>query len=364
MSDLQAKNKKLREQLAALTSEAEKNHAIRERSQARELGLLQAESLPDLMEHMVAGLANSFGLSNVTLLVCDPHHEIRHLLMDSMDRDEELPGVIYVDTMTGLAPQFTSLSRPWLGPYNAADHQLVFPDSTHLKSVALLPLIRQDRLMGSLNFGTTDVTRFTPQHGVDVLAHLATIASFALENMVNRARLVRSGLTDVLTGWHNRRYLQDRLREELARARRDRLSLCCLLLDVDHLKRINDQFGHLAGDRALRELAQRIESQIRGSDMAARYGGEEFVLLLPATEVEDAVDLANRIRAAVSETPITIDPHNAVTITVSIGVSSCLPDEYEQDLKTVAEALLAAADVAMYKAKSAGRDCVKTADQP
>ena len=215
-----------------------------------------------------------------------------------------------------------------------------------------------------LNFGTTDATRFTPELGADVLAHLATIASFALENMVNRARLVRSGLTDVLTGWHNRRYLQDRLREELARARRDRLSLCCLLLDVDFFKRINDQFGHLAGDRVLRELAQRIESQVRGSDMAARYGGEEFVLLLPATQVDDAVDLANRIRAAVSDTPITIDPQNAATITVSIGVSSCLPDEYEQDLKTVAEALLAAADVAMYKAKSAGRDCVKTADEP
>ena len=364
MSDLQAKNKKLRDQLATLMSEAEKNHTIRERSQARELGLLQAESLLDLMDRMVAGLADSYGLSNVTLLVCDPHHEIRHLLMASMDPDQDPPGVIYVDTMAGLAPQFTSLSRPWLGPYNAADHQLVFPDSTNLTSVALLPLIRQNRLMGSLNFGTTDATRFTPQHAVDVLAHLATIASFALENMVNRARLVRSGLTDVLTGWHNRRYLQDRLREELARARRDRLSLCCLLLDVDHFKRINDQFGHLAGDRALRELAQRIESQVRGSDMAARYGGEEFVLLLPATQVEDAVDLANRIRAAVSETPITIDPHNAVTITVSIGVSSCLPEEYEQDLKTVAEALLAAADVAMYKAKSAGRDCVKTADGP
>ncbi|MCH8958951.1 MAG: DUF484 family protein, partial [Proteobacteria bacterium] len=85
MSDLQAKNKKLRERLAALTSEAEKNHVIRERSQTRELGLLQAESLQDLMERMVAGLANSFGLSNVTLLLCDPHHEIRHLLMASMD---------------------------------------------------------------------------------------------------------------------------------------------------------------------------------------------------------------------------------------------------------------------------------------
>jgi diguanylate cyclase (GGDEF)-like protein len=364
MSDLQAENKKLKKSLAVLTSEAEKNHSIRARSQARELDLLRAESLPDLMDKMIVGLANSYGLSNVTLLLCDPHHEIRHLLMDATDQHEDPTDVIYVDSLTGLAPQFTSLSRPWLGPYNAADHQLVFPGASHLKSVALLPLIRQNRLMGSLNFGSTDEARYTPMHGTEVLAHLATIASFSLENMVNRARLVRSGLTDVLTGWHNRRYLQDRLREELARARRDRLSLCCLMLDVDHFKRINDKFGHLAGDKTLREIAQRVESQTRSSDMAARYGGEEFVLLLPATQINDAIDLANRIREAVSKTPIAVGAHDAVTITVSIGISVCLPDEYEQDLKTVAEALLAAADVAMYKAKSAGRDCVRTADDP
>lgn len=360
MNDLQAENNKLRERLAVLTEESERNLTVLRRSQARELELLKANSLPDLLKRLVVGLANSYGLSSVTLLLCDPHHEIRHLLMDAMDPDQVLPGVLYVDSMAGLAPQFTSLSKPWLGHYIGADHQLIFPGATHIRSVALLPLIRQDRLMGSLNFGSADQKRYTRHHATDALSHLAMITSFCLENMVNRARLIRSGLTDVLTGWHNRRYLQDRLREELARSRRDRQPLCCLMLDVDHFKRINDRFGHLAGDQTLREVAHRVEEQIRRSDVAARYGGEEFVLLLPSTALDDAVGLAERIRKGVSAMPIAVDERNALTITVSIGVSQALPDEYENDLKTVAESLLASADVAMYKAKSAGRDCVRT----
>src|SRR5690606_24722266 len=109
-------------------------------------------------------------------------------------------------------------------------------------------------------------------------------AAFCLESSANRARLVRSGLTDVLTGWHNRRYLQTRLMEELARCRRDGTPLTCLMIDVDHFKPINDRYGHLAGDEALRQLAQCIDGEIRDSDVSARYGGEEFVILLPRTD--------------------------------------------------------------------------------
>src|SRR5690606_12847583 len=113
-------------------------------------------------------------------------------------------------------------------------------------------------------------------------------------NVVNRARLLRSGFTDVLTGWHNRRYLQVRLAEELARARRDESTLVCLMLDLDHFKQINDTWGHGAGDEVLREVAQRVESQVRDSDVAARYGGEEFVILLPHTDVAAGRLLAER----------------------------------------------------------------------
>ncbi len=112
---------------------------------------------------------------------------------------------------------------------------------------------------------------------------------------------MRSGLTDFLTGWHNRRYLHARLKEELARAQRQGSGLTCLLIDLDRFKQINDQHGHLVGDMALREAAQRVDAHIRDSDAAARFGGDEFVVLAPGISPEQAAALAERIRQAVSE---------------------------------------------------------------
>jgi diguanylate cyclase (GGDEF)-like protein len=233
---------------------------------------------------------------------------------------------------------------------------LLFPGTTGIGSIAIIPLIHQGALFGSINFASPDKDRFTRQHATDFLAHLGVIATFALENVVNRARLLRSGFTDVLTGWHNRRYLQMRLIEELARAARDSTCLVALMIDIDHFKRVNDTWGHAAGDRVLAELAQRIESQVRASDIAARYGGEEFVVLMPATTTLAGRRLAERIRAAVAAGPIDVGRNESVTITTSIGIASIAPDRAARDLKTLGDSLLARADVALYRAKSAGRD--------
>ncbi len=349
---------RLRRQLSRLTEEAAKNELILKRSQERELDLLNAENLPALFRRLTRGLADSFGLKHVSVILCDPDHEVRHLLIAAGVQPDSVPDVQFVDALTGLAPQFAALRRPWLGAYTASDHQLIFGRGDGIESIALIPLERQGRLMGSLNFGSNDPERYTRAHATDFLSHLGVIASFALENAVNRARLLRSGFTDVLTGWHNRRYLQTRLREELARARREEAPLTLLLIDIDHFKRVNDRHGHLAGDHVLAEVAQRIESQVRASDVAARYGGEEFVILLPATEMSHARNLAERVRLAVSESPITLGDGNAITITISAGLATVHPAPRDRDLKTLADSLLARADVALYDAKSAGRDRV------
>jgi diguanylate cyclase (GGDEF)-like protein len=212
-----------------------------------------------------------------------------------------------------------------------------------------------------INFGSVDNKRFTRHHATDFLEHLGQVASFALENATNRARLLRSGTTDVLTGWHNRAYLTMRLNEEVARAQRDDTVLTCLFLDVDFFKAVNDRYGHLAGDKVLREIASRIDAEVRSSDVASRYGGEEFVVLLPATASRDAQNLAERIRKAVSATPIEVDASNALTVTVSIGIASLGPDAVSSDLKSLGEGLIAAADVALYQAKADGRNCVRAA---
>ena len=353
--DLERENRLLKQRLGLLTEEAAKNEAILKRSRAREMSLLESESLQGLLYLLVQGLADSYGLQAVTLFLCDPEHEVRHLLINDVT---VLEGVYFVEGVGDLTP--TPFTKPWLGPFTASRHHRLFPDVENLRSVALIPLLRNQELVGTLNFGSTDGSRFTRHHATDFLYHLGTIASFCLENVVNREKLVRSGFTDVLTGWYNRRYLQDRLLGELARAQRNQQSLACLLLDIDHFKRVNDSYGHLIGDAVLRDITQRVDGQIRASDIAARFGGEEFTVLLPNTTTIEALDLAERVRAYVANTPIEVEDELPIPITLSIGVTSLVPPPNKTDLASLGEGLLASADKALYQAKLDGRNCVRT----
>ncbi len=355
---LRAQLEATKRQIEEITTEAARNEDKMRRSQRRELGLLQAEDLQALFHELTAGLRASYGLQYVSVVLCDPDYDIRHLLLAAGSPAQDIEDLITVESMTGLAPQYVALRKPWLGPYAGCDHQLVFPACRDIRSIAMIPLRHRHKLIGSINFGSDDALRFTRDHASDFLAHLGTIASYCIENVVNRSRLMRSGFTDVLTGWHNRRYLHVRINEELARAQRDRANLVCLMLDVDHFKRVNDTWGHAAGDAVLRELAQRIESQVRASDVAARYGGEEFVVIMPNTDNGDGIRLAERIRKAIAATPIRLPNDDEVTITASIGISGIRPPRDAQDLKTLGDSLIARADVALYSAKSSGRDRV------
>jgi diguanylate cyclase (GGDEF)-like protein len=195
-----------------------------------------------------------------------------------------------------------------------------------------------------------------PQLASDFLAHLGLVAAFCLENAVNRARLLRSGFTDFLTGFHNRRYLNARLREELARAQRAKQPLTCLMIDVDHFKRINDQHGHLAGDTVLREVARRIDIQMRVSDTGARFGGDEFAIVLAQGSIADGEKVAGRVLNAVRNEGVVISPTVTEKITLSIGVAAATPAQNARDYRALADRLIAEADAALYRAKSAGRN--------
>src|SRR5262249_7485101 len=119
--------------------------------------------------------------------------------------------------------------------------------------------------------------------------------------------IYRLTILDALTEVHNKRYLLDFLDRELARASRHRRPMTLILFDLDHFKRVNDEFGHLCGDHTLRELAARVRSAIRRDELLARYGGEEFAVVLPESGVEDALGVAERIRAAVEAGPFEYD---------------------------------------------------------
>jgi diguanylate cyclase (GGDEF)-like protein len=192
-----------------------------------------------------------------------------------------------------------------------------------LQSVALVPLLRNKRIIGSLNLGSCDPTRFTPSLGTDFIEHMASIIAICLENVISNEMLKYIGLTDSLTGVYNRRYIDRRLLEEIARARRQLYPISFMYIDIDHFKRVNDTVGHGGGDEVLREVAGRIKNELRTSDALARFGGEEFVVLLIDANLESAAFVAERIRASVAGSMITLSPELQLSVTVSIGVA-CL----------------------------------------
>ena len=218
IAQLSAEVRALQARLAELTDEVSRNDALLRKTQERELELLRAGSLAQLLEQLIHGLRASYQLDSVTLVLHDPNHEIRHLLAGDGFLLEELTEVQFVDVLATLAPRLGNLEQPWLGPFRMADHELLVPKSRQSGSLALIPLRRNGQLDGVLVFSSADRFRFNRELATDFLAHLGVVAAICLENAVNRARLVRSGLTDFLTGFHNRRYLHARLCEELARA--------------------------------------------------------------------------------------------------------------------------------------------------
>src|SRR5260370_15359319 len=359
MDDLNQENEDLKKRLKELTGEEGNNETMRKRTQARELTVLRADSLAQLLRAMVDGLRESYALDAVSVMLLDPQHEVRHLLLAGGDRPEEFKQIFFVDSLIGFAPQLAVLNKPWLGPYVGADHHLLFPGNSNLKSAALVPLPRKDLATGALCFGSRDPARFTRYHGTDFLAHLGAVAAVCIENAVNRARLLRARITDFLTGWHNRRYLQQRLQEELARAQRRGGTIACLMIDIDKFKGINDGYGHLAGDSALKEVAHQIEAQIRSMDTAARFGGDELAILLPETTAAEAATLAERIRDVIAAIPFALNSQITRTLTVSVGVAAVSPGRDETDLKAVADRLIADADAALYRAKALGRNRVQ-----
>lgn len=162
-------------------------------------------------------------------------------------------------------------------------------------------------------------------------------------------------ITDPLTGLHNRRRFYDALKKEFASTKRYNYPLSCMLIDIDYFKKINDRYGHLAGDQVLKEMARILSSSTRETDILARFGGEEFVLLLPHTSKENALAVAERMIKKIRNHTVRFG-NAAIKVTASIGIAS-LTDLNEDDGE---EDLLRYADAALYAAKEKGRNRIET----
>jgi diguanylate cyclase (GGDEF)-like protein len=235
----------------------------------------------------------------------------------------------------------------------AAAHPL-FQDAARpqLGAVASVPLKFNEAVVGVLNVA------YRRPHVFDdderrMLLGLADISALAIHNAAHHERLARLAVTDDLTGLPNRRRFVETLRAEAQRARRYGRALSLLMLDLDGLKAINDQHGHAAGDAVLRGVARALRASLRDTDLAARLSGDEFAVILPETEAEAAVRIAERIRAEVAAGP---GEAGAAAASVSVGVvsaeGSTLPD---------LPRFLRLADEALYQSKAAGRNTIRVA---
>ena len=323
-----------------------------ERLLAWERGLLRAETLDQWLECAAAAPDGA----PAGLLLADPTHELRPLLLGHRESSGAPPSAAlqFAVSLAGLAPHLLAMRGAWRGDYQAADHALLFPIGAGLRHVAILPLHRAGHVIGMYTAASATAVPFESL-GTEWLDHAADVVVASLDRHLDRARVLRGGLVDPLTGWNSPRYLQARLREELARAQREHGSVACLVADVDRLQALNDELGYAAGDRALQELAARIESQVRSSDAAARIGSDAFGIVLPATEAARAAPLAERILATVRAGPVEIARGAARELRVSIGIAGCRP-QAGQDRKMLADQLLADAVAALHRAKRAGGD--------
>jgi diguanylate cyclase (GGDEF)-like protein len=227
------------------------------------------------------------------------------------------------------------------------------------RSFVSIPLKIDDRIIGVLNLSDKATGEVFNNEDLKLIQSFATHAAVIMERNVfisKTEELKKLTITDSLTGLLNRRYLHERLKDELARSARHGHTFGLLMLDIDGFKHCNDSLGHPVGDKVLRVVADTLLNAVRSIDIVARYGGDEFMIILPETVKSVAIDIAERIRNNVSQKVVHVDDESAPrshTITTSIGIA-CYPEHG----KTV-EVLLENVDKALYCAKNEGKNRVE-----
>lgn len=221
----------------------------------------------------------------------------------------------------------------------------------HCAAYFCVPLIAQDAHLGALQVGVDQEPASTaPKSLIKLATHVADQLAWALANLRLREKLRDQSVRDSLTGLHNRRFLEESLVKEFARAAREKFSLAIFMLDVDHFKRFNDTYGHEAGDLVLRELGRTLKASIRGGELVCRFGGEEFTIILTHIDSASAQAWAQRLLERVRALVVKSGETTLPKVTISMGLAMYPLHGTDPDT------LLQAADLALYDAKHAGRD--------
>lgn len=251
----------------------------------------------------------------------------------------------------GIAGEVAATGEPRIVNQVAGSSGFVDAGASHVSSILCVPLQLHADVIGVLNITNKKDGRGFTADDLEIVRHVADQAAAAIHN----ARLFELAVTDGLTRVFIRRHLFQRLNEELRRARRYGHPLAVLMADIDHFKRINDQHGHPGGDQVLVDVARAFRQCTRETDIVGRYGGEEFCLVFPETDAAGALCVAERVRQQVEETPVRWGTAD-IGVTLSGGVA-CFPEH-----GNTVEALIRAADAALYRAKAGGRNRIARAE--
>lgn len=329
-----------------------------------ELSIIAAEDLPTLFPQIRIHFQRNDPGALVRLTLADADGAIARILQEGDPASQQNDDIFCVTAPGDLRRLGTIEPRPKLLVRRAGLPNFLLPtpgiSRTVHCSLAILPLIRRGTIIGALTVVSRDPDRFDPSMATDFLTGFASVLALSIENSINRCRLERLSMTDALTELRNRRFLDSRINEELARAARANTPLSLALFDVDHFKSVNDRYGHGAGDVVLQRLARRVKDAVRRIDVACRYGGEEIAVLMPDTDAGRALEVAERVRLAVAATPCLIPTGPPIRVTVSGGLATQAVPVSSTHLDASRLALCERADVALYRSKAQGRNRIST----
>lgn len=337
------------------------NNSTLRRFQVFEMGLLKLNSLAEMLEYILSS-QDFFCLDYIGFCLIDTKNELKTFLIEEGFDLEAHPQLIFFKNSEVMESTCGALTSSYIGTYQAekcADFFVINQDKP--ESAAIIPLVRKGKFLGGLCLGSVDPDCFVNKMPTDFSEHMVAIMEVCLENHLNYECMQNYSFIDTLTGVNNRRFLDQRLGEEIDQAQRRTEGLSCFFLDLDNFKKINDTYGHQIGDQVLMVVASAIREQIRNNDILVRYGGEEFVALLANIEEPMAQDIAERIRKEIKALVVDTTEGN-ISVTISIGSATYKPIKGKHlKSETVGIELIKRADEALYRAKDKGRDRVVSA---